>query len=577
MRNKKKKLLGGLSLGLAAALAIGSSLAIFSDREVVTAKGTAGGVGIHVDNHIDLSTDQTDPRNILNPGDKKDISYTVYEDENKSVDIRETLDIWTLGQAMTTDKNGQAEFDIYNVDDVEEKTDADGNSLGWGPKKKADGTYAQPLQTRKMSDDGKKIYYYPEVYSLNGNSATGEAEQDIDGATNSKERHFALIFRRDSSNKFQGQTVAMHVLVEAKQHRNTQGDGKWEEIANETYTLVNFNNGETLYSAKAVPERSLDYTFTGFDVVPDGDSIRMTNDGVTRYFILSPKNGVAKLKERIPAGRYSGAYYDDKTGVPFGIEVNIEKGKTEYDLSDQLKLNQITLTGVSNLQYYYDYVGDFPKSLSLKSSNKDTKWFWNYSEMANYYYKTTQKQFDITIPNVTSVKSGANTLTGYTAATSGKFTGTVSFADDSNREFTVPITLNLQDGVTTYDLSDQLNRWPSQIDGKDTAWRILTVVLPSNPDGKVSVDLTNTYGHDDTYGYDKRSYATQSMGDAFDTTIAKTFRIAKNADGTYGDVEVSLNHDGDDYTYNGEDATQTVDMSNGNATVTFNGTWTKNS
>lgn len=575
MRNKKKKLLGGLSLGLAAALAIGSSLAYFTDREVVTAKGTAGGVGIHVDNHIDLSTDQTDPRNILNPGDKKDISYTVYEDENKSVDIRETLDVWTLGQAMTTDKNGQAEFDIYNVDDVEEKTDTDGNSLGWGPKKKADGTFAQPLQTRKMSDDGKKIYYYPEVYSLNGNSADGEAEQDIDGATNSKERHFALIFRRDSSNKFQGQTVAMHVLVEAKQHRNTQGDGKWEEIANETYTLVNFNNGETLYSADAVPERSLDYTFKGFNTIMDGKSIHLMNDGSSFRLTLVPKDGVATLKARIPAGRYSGSYYDDKTGVLFGIEVNIEKGKTEYDLSDQMKLNQITLTGVSNLKYYSGY--DFPKSLTLNSSNKSSKLFWEYSEMANYWYQMTQKQFDITIPNVISVKSGADTLTGYTAATSGKFTGTVSFADDSGREFTVPITLNLQEGVTTYDLSDQLNRYPSQIDGKDTAWRTLTVTIPSNPDGKARVDLTNNYGHDDTYGWDVHSSVYQSMGDASDTAVTKTFRIAKNADGTYGDVEVSIQYDDDTYTYNGDDSDQTVNMSNGDATVTFNGTWTKNS
>ena len=209
------------------ALGVAGSLAYFTDYAETTQSGKAGTVGIELDG-TGINLLDADGKNILNPGDSRDVSYTVTNTGNKSIDVRTTI-VLTSTQPMALD--GQAEFELYHADDVEF---IDGK--GWQPK-----SGASALEVREISADGLTITYKPADYILNGAGASDEEREiEADVAVDAKNFDVAddgtsvaidyvMIFKGASSNDFQAAGVSIDVLVEAKQHRNTEAG--WELVA----------------------------------------------------------------------------------------------------------------------------------------------------------------------------------------------------------------------------------------------------------------------------------------------------------------------------------------------------------
>jgi len=228
-KSNKQKLKVGAAAAMAGAMLVTGSLAYFTDRVDTNASATAGTVD------IELASDWQDVEN-FNPGDKADLNFEISSVGNKSIDVRETF-VVTSSEAMSD--TGQAEFEIYRKADVTQ--DANG---AYKPN-----PGAQPAATgedRIVSDDLKTITYELEEYVLNGTGDAAETEDSAAGT--SKASEYVLVFNHDASNDFQGATVSVDFLAEAKQHRNT-GEDTWSQIANESVSM----GGETV---NAVPERN---------------------------------------------------------------------------------------------------------------------------------------------------------------------------------------------------------------------------------------------------------------------------------------------------------------------------------
>lgn len=244
MKKSTKKGMRLAAVLLALVMAVGGSLAYFTDYADTSASGTAGTVDIQLDGY-GINLLDADGKDILNPGDSRDVFFNVNNLGNKSVDVRTTITL-TSSVPMVTDANGQAQFELYVAGDVESI-----KGEGWQPK---DG--ATPLEIRSISADGRTITYAIPDYILNGvpssetfmgipmGSADCEVEPDalrwdeikgvepaVQGESQIAEYRLCLIFRGDSSNDYQGATVTLNVLVEAKQHRNTEAG--WELVAEE--------------------------------------------------------------------------------------------------------------------------------------------------------------------------------------------------------------------------------------------------------------------------------------------------------------------------------------------------------
>ena len=225
-KSKTVKTVGASAL--AGALILAGSMAYFTDRETASVKATAGTVDLA------LTEAWADVSN-FNPGDKADFGYTISNDGNKSVDIRETI---VLTSSVAMDAATQAEFELYHATDVEKA--ANGSYV---PK-----TGTNPITTgadRIVSSDSKSIKYVIDEYTLNGVGNNAEKETGI--SATSKTSDYVLVFRNTSGDAFQGSELKVDLLAEAKQHRNTNSN-TWQTVSTESLTL-----GTT--GVKAVPSR----------------------------------------------------------------------------------------------------------------------------------------------------------------------------------------------------------------------------------------------------------------------------------------------------------------------------------
>lgn len=228
MQKSTKKGMRLIAVALALVMAIGGSLAYFTDSASTNQSGTAGTVDVELDGSGINLLDE-DGKQILNPGDLRDVYFTVSNKGNKSVDIRTTI---TLTSSIGMAQNGQAEFEIYKLGDVEF---VDGE--GWKPV-----AGAEPLQIRSISDDGYTITYAIPEYILNGNEELPDMQREIepdvavdadpyfdvsDGGSIADSK-YVLVFKTASDNNYQEANVTLNVKVEAKQHRNTEAG--WELV-----------------------------------------------------------------------------------------------------------------------------------------------------------------------------------------------------------------------------------------------------------------------------------------------------------------------------------------------------------
>ena len=221
----------------AVALTLMGSLAYFTDYATTQANGTAGTVAIALDSDINLLN--ADGQDILNPGDMRDGSFDITNMGNKSIDVRTTVKLIAKdheGNAinLTGSATEQSEYDLYAREDVELV-----EGYGYMPKEGA-----TPLEVKSI--EGNVITYVLPEYSLNGNSDEYDEVETIDGVDAfSHDNDFVLVFKGEAGNEWQASTISMAVLVEAKQHENTQAG--WEIVATEV-----LEGGTTVVAAENV-------------------------------------------------------------------------------------------------------------------------------------------------------------------------------------------------------------------------------------------------------------------------------------------------------------------------------------
>ena len=222
-----------LVLSMIMTLLVGTT-AWFTDRVSTGASGTAGTLTIDVDDS-GINLKDNDGKDILNPGDMRKVVYVVSNTGNKSADIKETIVLSVydkLGQSLNL-SDTQSEFEIYNATDV---TFVD--NRGYIPNEGA-----EPLQVKSLNEN--VITYDIPVYTLNGSTNFDDNNREIEADITSDKHSsdYVLVFKNLAGNAFQGSVLKLDLIVEAKQHRNTESV-LWSEVSSQTYIL---SNGNTVY------------------------------------------------------------------------------------------------------------------------------------------------------------------------------------------------------------------------------------------------------------------------------------------------------------------------------------------
>lgn len=213
---KKKRISAILAVMCVATIVVGS-LAYFTDRIDTSITTTAGTL------ELELSDVTTSKSANFKPGEGIDVDFTLSNKGSKSADVIETL-VLSSSEALT-DKNGTAEFDLYNAADVDLVNGIATVKAGKLPLavRTSGGSY-----TADKNNDGTDETYYTVKYVLpefvlSGTGSNAEVEYDGDNTAyaTSKTSDYVLVFRPDASNAFQGVTLFMDYEAQAKQHRNT--------------------------------------------------------------------------------------------------------------------------------------------------------------------------------------------------------------------------------------------------------------------------------------------------------------------------------------------------------------------
>lgn len=221
MKKPKKILALVLAIATVAALAVGT-FAFFTDRVQAKAEAKAGTLELAL-SQVTLSKSTG-----LKPGTGCKVDFTLSNLGNKSADVKEVL-ILRSPKAMNTTT---PEFDLYLASDV--TLDAEGKATVK--------TGATPVAVRAVATDGKSITYTIDEFILNGTGATAVGI--------SKASSYVLVFNSTAGNDFQGITVTLDYLAQAKQHRNTNA-ATWETVL--TDRIVDTNSAFNGHSA--VPEK----------------------------------------------------------------------------------------------------------------------------------------------------------------------------------------------------------------------------------------------------------------------------------------------------------------------------------
>lgn len=218
-KNKKLRLFV-IFLSLAIVLGIAClSLSVFSDNGSIHREGTTGTVAIELNSMINLLDE--DGNDIMLPGCMRSCGIEVINQGNKSMDIKGVLSVTLNSETLTLsgDNTTQSEFEIYLRNDVEKTAN------GYVPK-----AGVRPLTTKSI--DGNTITYYLPEAAISGNFIDNWQVEILEGKSYKYLYDYVLIFKNDCSLDWQDTNITIDVLIEGKQHNNTE-EG-WELIAHET-------------------------------------------------------------------------------------------------------------------------------------------------------------------------------------------------------------------------------------------------------------------------------------------------------------------------------------------------------
>ena len=364
---KKNNLLKALSCLLAVAILFGCSLAYFTDYATTSTSGTAGTVALSMDSDINLLN--ADGMDIINPGDMRDGSFSVTNEGNKSIDVRSTIVLTTVSNtgydlAFTGDATTQSEYDLYLASDVELV-----EGYGYQPK---DG--AQPLQVKSV--DGNTITYVLPEYSLNGNSDRYDEVETIDGVNAfSYDYDFVFVMKGSAGNEWQNSAVSIDVLVEAKQHENTNAG--WDIVAHENVSIGSINQsavkGEDVITGGDVDEKPI--AFSGSlalkspTVDPTGFTVTVTNsaDPTDEFVATLDENGAFSIDGLQPNAQYNVVFNGQytKMGMILNWKMNCVLDTAETDVNANInasatnvQVGTYTIQNGDNSFGFYDGICD---------------------------------------------------------------------------------------------------------------------------------------------------------------------------------------------------------------------------
>lgn len=213
--SNKKKFLGIAAAICALSLAAVSSFALFTDTASISGATKAGNVSIGID-ATDINTQLLNKDfsvNNFNPGDSRDLTYTLENTGNKSIYVSDTI-------TLTVTPN-----DAYKGEDGK-KTDSKDlpiKLVGIGNTN----TSAQISGDSKINDDGSyTITYHPtdKTNALGELSGTGLLKEVLaDHTETSLVRNCQLTFDKSAGNFYQNCDVKVDVKVNAVQHANSDG------------------------------------------------------------------------------------------------------------------------------------------------------------------------------------------------------------------------------------------------------------------------------------------------------------------------------------------------------------------
>lgn len=265
MKNKKKV----ISIVLVAVMicsTIVGTIAYFTDRVKVSKEATIGELDITLDsNNLNLLNE--DGLDLFNPTEARDLDYSITNEGNKSADIKQTVVISLYdedGNPVDFTRN-QPELLIYDSSSVELIA-----GEGWFPKDNN-----QPISEYLVDDN--VIYFNLEPQILDGNHNIPEYEKDA--VSDTYDSNYVLVFDPYADNEFADCIIKLDLIVEAKQHRNTdEYDGDWDKLQTYTYVLSNGNSMKVVEKIEAEDIR----------VIP-GDNIpeltdwtyELTSNGIT--------------------------------------------------------------------------------------------------------------------------------------------------------------------------------------------------------------------------------------------------------------------------------------------------------
>lgn len=182
LRNKNKLVIISICLVVALLLGIfGSSLAHFADRIWVTTDASIGTVDVNVDSS-GINLFNADGMDILNPGDIRNVNFTINNDGNKSAEYELFVTLYSSipmnDQEIVYAEGGynpptildkevySSEYELYWPDDLELV-----EGKGYYPKENV-----KPVQNRYMNAAQTKIVYSIDAGLLSGNLDLNEKE-----------------------------------------------------------------------------------------------------------------------------------------------------------------------------------------------------------------------------------------------------------------------------------------------------------------------------------------------------------------------------------------------------------------
>ena len=234
MKNKRLKFAIAAIIACIALL-IGATLAYFTDRALSTATGTAGTVKIKID---DAQFSLINPNGTIdnfNPGDGRLIKAPVENLGNKSVDIRQSFKITmipanlTVFTALPNDPTNPMGWAIYTLSNCTLDAGTGNYVVNSGAT-----PIAIPTVTTNSGGSITLSYLVPTDVVLNGVGTNAETESGVTIAKTSNT--FVVAMMPGSDNSYQGATVKLDVLAEAKQHRNT-ASVSWASLQQASTTI----------------------------------------------------------------------------------------------------------------------------------------------------------------------------------------------------------------------------------------------------------------------------------------------------------------------------------------------------